>query len=87
MVSATGAFIPDPDESKGKVELFISCAKLKDKDFIGKSDPYCKIFMMTSGVDNKWKEVGKTETIENNLNPQFKKSIILDYIFEKEQKL
>lgn len=32
-------------------------------------------------------QVGRTERIENNLNPNFSKSIIVDYFFEELQKL
>jgi len=32
-------------------------------------------------------EVGKTEVIMNNLNPEFAKPIEIDYFFEEEQQL
>lgn len=38
-------------------------------------------------VGNNWKLLGKTETIKNNLNPDFTKEFNINYYFEKLQKL
>lgn len=69
-----------------KVELSISCTDLIDKDVMSKSDPIC----IVKGLDeatNKWQELGRTERIKNNLNPDFIKKIALSYYFEEVQKL
>ena len=66
------------------VDLFIRCRNLKDADFIGKSDPFVK----ASFVNDSYKEIqklGKTEQIENELNPQFAKPISVQYLFNKKQ--
>jgi hypothetical protein len=34
-----------------------------------------------------WQEVGRTEVVQNNLNPVFKKKVEMDYTFEKQQQL
>ncbi|KAM3593613.1 uncharacterized protein V6R79_017068 [Siganus canaliculatus] len=68
-----------------KVELSISCENLLDKDTFSKSDPLCVLLMNSSGPH--WSEMGRTEKINNNLNPQFSKTFILDYYFEMVQKL
>uniref|UniRef100_A0A8C8DWC8 Copine-3 n=1 Tax=Oryzias sinensis TaxID=183150 RepID=A0A8C8DWC8_9TELE len=68
-----------------KVALSISCDNLLDKDAFSKSDPMCVVFMNTSG--SYWSEIGRTEKIQNCLNPTFSKSITLDYYFEMVQKL
>ena len=33
------------------------------------------------------KKLGKTETIKNNLSPEFTKTVTMDYFFEQEQVL
>ena len=66
-----------------KVNLFVSGRKLKDEDFIGKSDPQCLLFEKRDGAD--WALVGKTEQIKDNLNPDFRTSFTLSYYFEKQQ--
>ena len=70
------------DEDRDSVELFFSCRKLADLDITSKSDPQVRLFYKKV---NDWKICGKTETIRDNLNPNFSKSIILDYIFEMQQ--
>jgi len=69
-----------------KVELYISCRKLKDLDVFSKSDPI--VHMLTwNERSRQWVKFGETELINNNLNPDFKKSFQVNYSFEKQQKL
>jgi len=49
-------------------------------DVFSKSDPYVKVFFK-SGPNHQWTFIGRTETIDNTLNPNFKKSFVVDYIF------
>ncbi|XP_030612091.1 copine-3-like isoform X2 [Archocentrus centrarchus] len=81
-VGVPGTRVP---ECVTKVSLSISCENLLDMDAFSKSDPLCVLFMNTSG--NHWFEIGRTEKIENCLNPKFAKSLVLDYYFEMVQKL
>jgi len=67
-----------------QVELYISCRGLKDLDFFGKSDPKVKLLGQTQG---NWTQLGVTETLKDNLNPDFKKTIIVDFMFESKQPL
>lgn len=69
-----------------KIQLYISCRKLKDLDYIGKSDPYCQVWLKND-ERSSWAMVGKTETIQNNLNPVFSTPITIDYYFEKTQEI
>jgi len=75
---------PPPAACHSKVELRISCKKLLDKDVLSKSDPLCVLFEMRGG---RWTEVGRTERISNNLNPNFSRCIVIDYMFEQVQKI
>ena len=55
-------------------------------DFFSKSDPYVKVYFKNS-PQRQQMLIGRTETIDNNLNPNFVKSFTLDYIFEVKQEL
>ncbi|XP_024118483.1 copine-5 isoform X2 [Oryzias melastigma] len=69
-----------------KVEITVSCRHLLDKDTFSKSDPMCVLY--TQGVETKqWREFGRTEVIDNTLNPDFVRKYILDYFFEEKQNL
>jgi hypothetical protein len=48
-------------------------------DTFSKSDPFV---VLMNKKNNKWTEIDRTETIMDNLNPNFKKSFIIDYFFE-----
>uniref|UniRef100_A0A8C0MWB1 Copine-5 n=1 Tax=Canis lupus familiaris TaxID=9615 RepID=A0A8C0MWB1_CANLF len=63
-----------------------SFRNLLDKDMFSKSDPLC--VMYTQGMENKqWREFGRTEVIDNTLNPDFVRKFIVDYFFEEKQNL
>ncbi|XP_048029436.1 LOW QUALITY PROTEIN: copine-5b [Megalobrama amblycephala] len=69
-----------------KVEITVSCRNLLDRDTFSKSDPLCVLY--TQGVETKqWREFGRTEVIDNTLNPDFVRKYILDYFFEEKQSL
>ena len=53
-------------------------------DILSKSDPECHVFIRDSKNKN-YSLIGKTECINNNLNPEFTKHFTIDYFFEKEQ--
>ncbi|XP_028438869.1 copine-5-like isoform X1 [Perca flavescens] len=69
-----------------KVEITVSCRDLLDRDTFSKSDPL--VVLYTQGVESKqWREFGRTEVIDNTLNPDFVRKYILDYFFEEKQTL
>lgn len=68
-----------------KVQLFISCRKLKDVETFSKSDPFVEVFEKHS--HNEWIKIGQTEVIWDNLNPDFIKNFVLDYYFEEQKYL
>lgn len=65
---------------KSRVNLYVSGRKLKDLDTWSKSDPKCILYEKRG---NNWVKMGETETINNNLNPDFQTSFSADYFFEK----
>ncbi|XP_072234221.1 copine-3-like isoform X1 [Leuresthes tenuis] len=84
-MAAVGASGPKATDCVTKVALSISCDNLLDMDTFSKSDPVCVLLMNTSGPH--WCEIGRTEKIDNCLNPKFSKCLVLDYYFEMVQKL
>ncbi|XP_032445204.1 copine-8 isoform X1 [Xiphophorus hellerii] len=69
-----------------KVEITVSCRNLLDMDTFSKSDPICVLY--AQGMGNKeWREFGRTEVIDNTLNPDFVRKFMLDYFFEERQNL
>ncbi|XP_051910911.1 copine-5 isoform X3 [Hippocampus zosterae] len=90
-VESTAPAVCDLDPSSGsipatKVELSVSCRNLLDRDTFSKSDPL--VVLYTQGVECKqWREFGRTEVIDNTLNPDFVRKYILDYFFEEKQNL
>ena len=72
-------------DDREKVELFMACRKLTNKDFLSKSDPFIKIYMGTNPKNMAL--IGQTEMIKDNLNPNFAKSVLVEYIFELKQNI
>ncbi|TNN07478.1 Copine-8 isoform 1 [Schistosoma japonicum] len=68
------------------VELSIACRNLCDTDVLSKSDPLVVVFEK-SFPDNQWVELDRTEIIQNNLNPDFAKKVVMEYHFEEQQRL
>lgn len=81
-----GSFI---DHVGYKVQLFIQCRKLKDVDGVGQgySDPICFVYQKSDTSQTQWTLFGRTEEMKDNLNPDFEKSFIIGYYFEKHQPL
>ncbi|XP_021265709.1 copine-9 isoform X5 [Numida meleagris] len=55
-------------------------------DTFSKSDPVVILFVQGTG-SSEWKEFGRTEVIDNTLNPDFVRKFVLDYYFEEKQNL
>eukprot|EP00906_Rhabdomonas_costata_P008037 RCo011468 len=67
-----------------RMMLFFSAFGLRDADVVSKSDPYLTLFEIQDG---RRVLLGRTETIPNNLSPQWKRHIEIDYRFESRQEL
>ena len=53
-------------------------------DTFSKSDPFCVLYKLDTG--NRWRQIGKTEVIHDNLNPEWVKKILVDFHFEQSEK-
>ena len=73
-------------EGYEKLELYFSCLRLPDKDVMSKSDPFVSLKLQNRGAPQTM-NAGQTETVRDNLNPQFKKAITVNYFFETVQTL
>ena len=69
-----------------QVELSLSCSSLADMDTFSKSDPFAVLYLQDSRSGN-WVYMGRTETIDNTLDPHWAKKFVLDFQFEKRQVL
>ena len=67
-----------------QVNLYISGRSLKDLDTFSKSDPCCRLYEKKHG---QWVKIASTETINDNLNPDFEQALVIPYFFEKRQDL
>lgn len=67
-----------------QIEIFLSCRNLIDRDITSKSDPLVVLYLIQGRHSI---EVGRTEIIKNNHNPDFCKPIKMDYFFEEVQKI
>uniref|UniRef100_A0A3Q3VQ07 C2 domain-containing protein n=1 Tax=Mola mola TaxID=94237 RepID=A0A3Q3VQ07_MOLML len=66
-----------------KVEITVSCRLVH-----AGADAAVLVVLYTQGVESKqWREFGRTEVIDNTLNPDFVRKFILDYFFEEKQNL
>uniref|UniRef100_A0A8C5NG93 Copine-8 n=1 Tax=Gouania willdenowi TaxID=441366 RepID=A0A8C5NG93_GOUWI len=82
-----------------KVEITVSCRNLLDRDTFSKSDPskiqhflkpsenYNKVNKIFTKVFFSFVQFGRTEVIDNTLNPEFVRKFLLDYFFEERQNL
>jgi hypothetical protein len=59
---------------------------LRNRDNIGKSDPYFKIYLKNN-ERSSWTILDQTETIRESLNLEFSTPMTLDYYFEKTQQI
>lgn len=75
------------EQTTSMVELSISCLNLPDCDLITKSDPQVFVYMLDIVGRDKKCEIGRTECIQDNLNPKFAKKILMQYHFERIQRL
>ena len=74
------------DQPLSKLELSLSCKNLKNMDWLSKSDPIVVVYQKNN-VTNRFQELGRTEMILDNLNPEFVKKFIIDFLFEEVQQM
>jgi len=72
-----------PPVDREQVEFYLSCRSLKNLDILSKSDPQVRLYFKNKS--NAWIYYGETEIIKDNLNPNFHKTFLVDFIFETHQ--
>lgn len=72
------------DDQSMQVDLYFAGRNLKDLDFFSKSDPYLSISLQQSSYGNIQK-AGRTQTLANTVNPNWKQKITVQYFFEMKQ--
>lgn len=81
MDSAKASAIPTT-----QLELSVSCRNLPNKDTFSKSDPQCSLYIKHLS-ERDYREIGKTEIINDDLNPHFVRKFVVNYNFETVQRL
>lgn len=74
------AFEADPTAD---MNLSLECHQLRNMDQMSKSDPFVVVY--TKDTAGAWRELGRTETIMDTLDPKFVKSFAVQYFFERTQ--
>jgi hypothetical protein len=64
---------------------FLTLSKLANLDLLSKSDPKVELSMKNNKTQ-QWQFIGLTETVKNNLNPNFEKKFKIKYMFEGKPK-
>lgn len=70
-------------EAYSEVALRLSAKDLPNADTLSKSDPFAVVYMKTG--NSALQEIGRTEVIQDNLNPLWIKSLDVIYHFEELQ--
>lgn len=84
LASAPGSFSLTGVQSDchSSVQMHIEARDLVDLDTFSLSDPFAVVYM----TDSKgMREIGRTETVRESLNPDFATGFDLDYFFEERQ--
>lgn len=68
-----------------RVSLWVSLRDVPRLDYLSESDPLVAISLQDE--HGTFKEIGRTEAMQNNPNPDFKAVVTLDYFFEERQTL
>uniref|UniRef100_A0A915AFW7 Uncharacterized protein n=1 Tax=Parascaris univalens TaxID=6257 RepID=A0A915AFW7_PARUN len=89
MQSEPSVDTPDEERLSSTVVLTISARDLRDTDMDSYSDPFCVISETNAGMARcrVWTEIGRTEVINNCLDPDWATKIQITYYFEEQQRL
>ncbi|CAG7833487.1 unnamed protein product [Allacma fusca] len=68
------------------IEISIACRNLVNVEILSKSDPMCVVLYRPPGSKN-WVPLMRTEVVDNDLNPDFARKVIMVYRFDSAQKL
>ena len=77
--------VQSPPRDREKVELYLSCKSLAIRDLTSLSDPF--LVVSSRNPLGGWTVISQTEIKWNTINPDFTKTIQMDYIFERRQVL
>ena len=76
----------DYEKLKNLISISISCRELRNMDKLSLTDALVHVYEWNISL-SQWKLVGKTETVMDNLNPDFTTRIKMPYVFESTQRL
>ena len=68
------------------MQIFLSAVKLANLDNFDDSDPFAEL-LIKSVDEEEWTSLGKTETVDNNLNPNWVTHFDLAFDFLKDKQI
>jgi len=78
--------VDDDEDSRIFVNFRLSARALPNKDTVGKSDPYVEVYYTSDKIDGE-KRLGKTEIIQDDLNPSWDEMFTIEYTKGNNQRL
>ena len=82
---AAAAMMMGGNNLSSQVELFVSCQNIKNLDSHSLSDCFCVLEEMNP--QKQWLEIGRSEIVQNSINPEFVTRFKYTYKFEESQKI
>jgi len=82
--SKFGGGLAPADELSSQVEINLSCSGLQNRDLLSNTDGFAVVSMKPSR-NAEWVEIGRSETIQDNQNPEWTHHFIVTYHFESVQ--
>ncbi len=70
-----------------QVQISLKASNVPNKDTFSKSDPFAVLWIVNPQTKAKVAEIGRTEVIKDDLNPNWVKEINMTYLFEETQTL
>ena len=74
--------VDDTLKPPNKVNIWISCKHLPNLEVFSKTDPFVNVYIKEE-KRTTWVLIGQTEEIPDELDPNFKTMIGVNYYFEK----
>ena len=88
-----------PNNLANQLKIHLSCENLSQTDLFIKVDAFIVLYLFENKtwgknilfsqnwIRGRWKLLGNTEIIKDDLNPKFSETISMQYVFEEKQKL
>ena len=76
--------VMESGQISSRLKLRFECEKLPNMDYFSLTDAFLVVFELQK--NGNWNEVGRTEIVEDCLDPKFIKTVSIIYYFEQDQR-